>query len=269
MSSTQKIIKLNPTYKQYLWGGDKIRELLKREVPFSPVAESWEISTHPDGESVIAEGKHKGETLRGLLGELPVLVKYIDAKERLSVQVHPDEEYARLHENDSGKNEAWRVLAAEKNAFVYLGFKERVSPEAVRRAVKSGTVENLLNKIPVKAGDSFYIPAGTVHAIGAGCFILEIQQTSNITYRLYDWGRGRELHVEKALDVLDFNPWSKAGADKFFNREGGNIHFILVWSGEGEAVCGGEVRKVKAGETYLALGKNLTVTGCESVIINI
>ena len=138
------------------------------------------------------------------------MAKFIDAKENLSIQVHPTEAYARRHENDNGKNEMWYIVDAEADAFIYVGFNCNTSRKEVARRVKDGSIVEILNKIPVHKGDSFFIPAGTVHAIGAGCLICEIQQTSNVTYRLYDYGRldhdgkPRTLNVKKALDVLNY-----------------------------------------------------------------
>ena len=219
------MIRLNSIYKTMLWGGTKVRDVLHKDIgDLKKVAESWEVSTHPSGESIIASGEYAGKTLSefydtvgweyvGEYGEkhkrLPIMVKYIDAHENLSIQVHPGERYARKHEKDGGKNEMWYVLGADEGAYLYLGFNRDVSKAEVRRAVKDGTIESLLNKIPVKEGEVFYIPAGTVHAIGAGCLICEIQQTSDATYRLYDYGRlddngkPRQLHLKKAMDVLN------------------------------------------------------------------
>lgn len=221
-----EMIKLIPVFKDYIWGGTKIRDLLKKDTgEMEHVAESWEFSTHPDGQSVIANGKYAGKTLSeyfssigwkraGAYGEehkcLPFMVKFIDARENLSIQVHPTEAYAHRHENDNGKNEMWYIVDAEEDAFIYVGFNRDTNRKEVSRRVKEKSIEEILNKIPVRKGDSFFIPAGTVHAIGAGCLICEIQQTSNITYRLYDYGRlgadgkPRELNLKKALDVLNY-----------------------------------------------------------------
>ena len=221
-----ELIKLNPAFKDYIWGGTKIRDLLgKNTGAMQQIAESWEFSTHPDGQSVIASGKFAGKTLAeyfsaigwkkaGTYSEehkcLPFMAKFIDAKENLSIQVHPTEAYARRHENDNGKNEMWYIVDAEADAFIYVGFNCNTSRKEVARRVKDGSIVEILNKIPVHKGDSFFIPAGTVHAIGAGCLICEVQQTSNVTYRLYDYGRldhdgkPRTLNVKKALDVLNY-----------------------------------------------------------------
>ena len=199
------MIQLIPVYKQIIWGGTKIRDVLHKETgPLAKIAESWEVSTHRSGESTIGNGIFAGKTLGDYFEtvgwenigkyavkyrQLPVMIKYIDAEQNLSVQVHPGERYARKHAEDGGKNEMWYVLAADEGAFLYLGFNRDVTKQQVRKACKDGTVEGLLNRIPVKKGEVFYVPAGTIHAIGAGCLICEIQQTSDATYRLYDYGR--------------------------------------------------------------------------------
>ncbi len=219
------MILLKSIYRTMLWGGTKIRDVLHKDTgELKKVAESWEVSTHPGGQSIIASGEYAGKTLSefydtvgweyaGEYGEkhkrLPIMVKYIDAHENLSVQVHPGERYARKHENDGGKNEMWYILGADEGAFLYMGFNRDVTKTEVRRAVREGTIETLLNRVPVKEGEVFYIPAGTVHAIGKGCLICEIQQTSDATYRLYDYGRldengcPRQLHIKKAMEVIN------------------------------------------------------------------
>ena len=218
----EPFVKLLPVFKDYLWGGTKLKALYGARETI--VAEAWLLSAHPDGESLIAEGRYEGLTLREYLktedkqeGEekkgdeipFPILIKLIDAARTLSVQVHPDDDYARVHENDSGKNEMWLILEAEPGAYLYAGFSRDVTPEEVRRRVQDGTIEDVLHKIPTHAGDAVFIPAGTVHAIGAGNLILEVQQSSNATYRLYDYnrrgadGKLRPLHLNKALDVLN------------------------------------------------------------------
>ena len=220
------MIRLLPVFKDYIWGGTKIRDVLRKDTgSLDRIAESWEFSSHIEGQSIIAEGEYTGKTLSeyfaavgwsqtGGFGRthrnLPCMVKFIDACENLSIQVHPTENYARRHERDNGKNEMWYIMNAEEGAFIYVGFNKNTSRKEVMRRIRENTIEEILNKVPVHKGDSFFIPAGTVHAIGAGCFICEIQQTSNVTYRLYDYGRldrdgsPRPLQIKKALDVLDY-----------------------------------------------------------------
>lgn len=215
---------LRPAGKDYLWGGTRLNDDFAKGIPLEPLAETWECSTHPDGPSTVASGRFAGRPLPEVLrehpeflgthprtgAELPILIKLIDAKRDLSVQVHPDDAYARAHENGSlGKSEMWYVLDAAKNARLVYGFKHDMDRETLRRSVQNGTVEKYLQKVPVKKGDVFFIEAGRVHAIGAGALVAEIQQSSNLTYRLYDYdrvdkhGRRRELHLDKALAVAD------------------------------------------------------------------
>lgn len=225
---TESMIKLLPAYKDYLWGGTKLRDIYNKQCDYDVVAESWELSAHPAGQSIVASGKHKGKKFGDylkLIGKeslgwkcsplqnFPLLIKFIDAKGDLSVQVHPDDDYALENENEYGKNEMWYVIDSEPGAGLYVGFNRDVSKEEIEQRVKDNTIMDVLNFYPTKPGDVFFIPAGTVHAIGAGNLICEIQQSSNCTYRLYDYdrrdkfGNPRELHLQKALDVLDLKKY--------------------------------------------------------------
>lgn len=215
---------LKPTGKDYLWGGNRLNDDFAKDIDLCPLAETWECSTHPDGPSQVVSGEFAGMTLARVLkdhpdflgdhpkteGELPILIKFIDAKKDLSVQVHPTDEYAARYENGQmGKTEMWYVLDAAKDARLIYGFHHDADREAVRQSIADGTVEKYLQRVPIKKDDLFYIEAGTVHAIGAGALIAEIQENSNLTYRLYDYnrvdknGRKRELHVDKALEVAN------------------------------------------------------------------
>ncbi len=215
---------LKPAGKDYLWGGNRLNDDFSKEIALSPLAETWECSTHPDGPSIVAGGEHAGKTLTDLLrehpeylgshprrkGELPILIKLIDAKKDLSVQVHPDDAYAMEKENGSlGKTEMWYVLDAAKDAKLIYGFHHDMQKEALRKSLETGTVGKYLQKVPVKKDDVFLVEAGTVHGIGAGVLLAEIQESSNLTYRLYDYdrvdkdGKKRELHIQKALDVAN------------------------------------------------------------------
>ncbi len=214
---------LKPVGKDYLWGGSRLNDDFAKEIEMFPLAETWECSTHPDGESVVASGVYKGLKLGTVLenfpeylgthpvknGGLPILIKFIDAKKDLSVQVHPDDDYARENENGSlGKTEMWYVLDASKDAKLIYGFHHDMDKQTLRKSLYDGTIERYLKKVPIKKDDIFFIEAGHVHAIGAGALIAEIQESSNITYRMYDYkrvdknGNERELHIEKALDVV-------------------------------------------------------------------
>ena len=215
---------LKPAGKDYLWGGDRLNDDFSKELVLSPLAETWECSIHPDGQSMVASGKFQGMYLGDVLklhpeylgthpsamGDFPILVKLIDAKKDLSVQVHPNDEYAAIHEGGQrGKSEMWYVLDAAKDAKLVYGFHHDTNKEVVRKSIENGNIEKLLQKVNVHRDDVFYIEAGTVHAIGAGILIAEIQENSNLTYRLYDYnrtdknGEKRALHIDKALDVAN------------------------------------------------------------------
>lgn len=220
-------LKFTPVYQDYIWGGRNL-EKLGRSLPKGTVAESWEISAHPDGVSIIANGEFAGRPLPELLGkfgkeivgtrlpkiyiaQFPLLIKLIDANQQLSVQVHPDDRYARTHEGGYGKNEMWYIISADPGAAIIYDLLPGTSRESFREAVRENRIESCLKTIPVAAGDAFNIPAGMVHGLGAGILLAEIQQSSNLTYRLYDYNRAdaqgnrRPLHIEKALEVIDFN----------------------------------------------------------------
>jgi mannose-6-phosphate isomerase len=214
---------LTPVYKSHLWGGRRIATTYGRAVPLDRCGESWEVADRPEGVSVVANGPLAGATLRDLMARMgaalvgrpvgpaapfPLLIKIIDASERLSVQVHPDDESAARHGGEP-KTEAWYVLSATPDAAVYAGLAPGTDAARFAEALHAGRVENLLRRFPVAAGDAIFIPGGRVHAIGEGCLLLEVQQNSNTTWRVYDWGRvdrqtgqPRELHVEQAMKVI-------------------------------------------------------------------
>lgn len=230
-------LKFKPIYKTPLWGGDRIAGLPgRRNVP-SGCGESWEISTVEGNTSVVAEGPLKGNTLEELIevymGDLvgeqvyrkygnsfPLLVKIIDAADDLSVQVHPGDEYAAEHHGSYGKTEMWYVMEAEEGSEIINGFNTATTEEEVRTYINNETLPLLLNRVPAQKGDLHFIPSGRVHGIGKGVMLAEIQQASDITYRLYDWarkdgkGNSRPLHIERALDVLDFSSGCTAGHPK-------------------------------------------------------
>lgn len=226
---------LKPAAKDYLWGGSRLNDDFAKGIDMTPLAETWECSTHPDGPSVISSGEFEGMELAELLkrfpeflgthplsnpylqkGELPILIKFIDAKKDLSVQVHPDDAYARNVEHELfGKTEMWYVLDAAKDAKLVYGFYHDMDKEKLRSSLEQGTVEKYLQKVKVHKDDVFFIESGTVHAIGAGALIAEIQENSNLTYRMFDYNRRdkngnlRELHVDKALDVVNLKKSSE------------------------------------------------------------
>ncbi|MFG6328118.1 MAG: class I mannose-6-phosphate isomerase [Lachnospiraceae bacterium] len=223
---------LRPSGKDYLWGGSRLNDDFAKNIDLTPLAETWECSTHPDGPSFVDSGRFYGQTLSMVLeahpeylgthpctnGELPILIKFIDAKEDLSVQVHPDDSYARKYENgQSGKSEMWYVLDADKDAKLVYGLIHECDSQTVRNAIENGTIMGYLQKVPVKKDDLFFIEAGTIHAIGAGTLLAEIQENSNLTYRLYDYGRTgnngkkRCLHIDKALEVANLGRMAEPG----------------------------------------------------------
>lgn len=219
-----------PVLKHYLWGGRNLQKLGRDLPDRQQIAESWEISSHEDGLTVVSNGHFAGKTLPQLLkimgedlvgshnlwalerGIFPLMVKLLDAEHRLSVQVHPDDDYALKHEgNELGKAEMWIVLDAKPGAEVIFGFSQETAPEEFRQSISRGSLEAYLNHIPVQAGDHVCVPPGTLHAILEGVLIAEIQQNSNTTYRVYDWdrvdddGQPRALHMDQALDVIKFS----------------------------------------------------------------
>lgn len=216
---------LRPEGKDYLWGGTRLKSEYHKQIAMEPLAETWECSAHPDGPSMVANGLFAGMTLDKVLAThpeflgtkmdpeegLPILVKLIDAEKDLSVQVHPDDAYAKVHEHQNGKTEMWYVMDAKPGASLIYGFAHQVTPEILQQAVDTGTLAKHLQKVDVHKGDVFFMPAGTVHAIGAGILIAEIQENSNVTYRVYDYnrvdknGQKRELHFQKALEVMNMN----------------------------------------------------------------
>jgi mannose-6-phosphate isomerase len=218
-----------PVLKDYLWGGRNLERLGRNLPDEGVIAESWEIAAHEDGASVVKNGRFAGTSLTEIhaklgieltgrrctwaeeRGKFPLLIKLLDASRPLSVQVHPQDEYALAHEgNELGKTEMWVVLDAEPGAEVILGVKSGTTPDAFRQAISDGRLEPFLHYVAVQAGDHICVPAGSLHAIMGGLLIAEIQQNSNTTYRVYDWnragadGRPRTLHVDKALDVINF-----------------------------------------------------------------
>lgn len=213
---------LEPVYKDYIWGGTLLARRFGKGVGMPAVAESWELSTHRDGLTRLPDGQPLRDYLAehpgvggksvGQDGQLPILVKLIDAQKPLSVQVHPDDEYAGRTAGERGKTELWHVLDAAPGAFLYLGVNRPVTREELESRIRDNTVEEILCKVPVHPGESYFVPAGMLHAIGAGCLICEVQESSNLTYRVYDYGRvgadgkPRPLHIQDALAVVRLTP---------------------------------------------------------------
>jgi mannose-6-phosphate isomerase len=219
----------SPVFRDYIWGGRNLETILGREIPAGIVAESWEISGHPSSPTRVDNGPMAGKTLPEILellglalvgrrsqamlarGRFPLLIKLLDANKPLSVQVHPDDDYARQHENgELGKTEMWYILYAKPDAHLIYGLKAGVTPEKFYQSLEAGNLEACLHRLPVKAGDAVFIPAGSVHAILEGILLAEIQQNSDTTYRVYDWnrvgtdGKPRPLHIDQAMDVINF-----------------------------------------------------------------
>lgn len=308
-----KPFKLTPVFKDYIWGGTKLCTKYNKKTDISPVAESWELSCHKDGCSIADGGDYDGQTLDAIIkrnpeilgtyckdGELPVLIKLIDARDNLSVQVHPTDIQANDWEGQNGKTEMWYVIEAEKGAKITYGVSSDISKDALKKAIKEKTVETFLNTVPTKKGDVFFVDAGTIHAIGKGNLIAEIQQNSNVTYRLYDYGRvdkngkERELHIEKGIKTSDCTPVKirktpncsdgtrllgsckyfavkevKVSGSKTFVADEKSYHAVIVTEGNVEISCHGFCEKVYAGETVFipALVGEYTLTGEATVLI--
>ncbi len=271
-----EIVRMEPAFKDNLWGGTRLRDVYGKKCDYDIVAESWELSTHKAGQSIVATGKNKGLMLgeyinrfgRGILGwkcdpyeRFPLLIKFIDSRESLSIQVHPGDDYALQKEDEYGKNELWYVVDCEPESYLYCGFSRDTDEAEVRRRIEDGTLTEILNKIPVKKGDSYFIENGTVHAIGPGVLICEIQQSSNVTYRLYDYqrrdkyGELRELHIDKAMEVTNFHEKDMEAAKTMeckyfsieksvfdgevsFNLDGSSFRAFVVLEGSGQVSCG-------------------------------
>ena len=289
------LLKLAPSYKDYLWGGHRLVDEYNKQYDGEILAESWELSCHPDGPSTIMNGKYKGKTLqeyidaegKKVLGDncrrfrdFPILTKFIDAKDNLSIQVHPDNRYALKNEGQYGKTEMWYVMDAKPGAYLYYGFSREVSVEEFERRIEEDTLLEVLNAVPVQKGDVLFIESGTIHAIGKDILIAEIQQNSNVTYRVYDYGRvgkdgkKRDLHIEKALAVTNRVPILKskssyphiADCDYFtvdkLNLDGAMMKkmegtvtdksfvSVLILDGEGMISCQGEALPYQKGDSF-------------------
>lgn len=311
------ILKLKPSCKDYLWGGHRLVEEYGKEYDGDVLAETWELSCHPDGPSYITNGKYAGKTLNQYIEEegkevlgthcrrfrdFPILTKFIDARDNLSIQVHPDNRFALKNEGQYGKTEMWYVMDAEKDAFLYYGFKKEISKEEFAKRIREDTLLEVLNAVPVHKGDVLFIESGTIHAIGKDILIAEIQQNSNVTYRVYDYGRvgkdgkKRDLHIEKALAVTNRVPIVRDGSsyphvadcDYFtvdkLNLDGnimkkleGNVSetsfaSILLLDGKGTISSQGETLEFERGDSFfLSAGSGAyTMEGsCDALITTI
>lgn len=221
-------LQFDPILKDRIWGGTKLKTDFNKPITSETTGESWELSTVSGDVSVISNGEYKGKSLTELIKsfpeeilgaeaykkygtEFPLLFKFLDARDDLSIQVHPNDELAKKRHNSFGKTEMWYVMQADENARIIVGFKEKSSKEEYLQKLEEKSLLSILKEVPVKKGDVFFLETGTIHAIGAGIVIAEIQQTSDITYRVYDWdrvdaeGKSRELHIELALDAINYN----------------------------------------------------------------
>lgn len=279
------ILKLKPACKDYLWGGRRLAEEFGIDCDKKILAEAWMLSCHPDGSSTI-----DGETLpdyiarhgKKILGtncrhfrDFPLLIKFLDARENLSVQVHPSDEYALAHEGQLGKTEMWYILDAEANSVVYCGFKKKISREEFKARIKNNSLVEVLNAVPACRGDVIFIPAGTIHAVGRGVVLAEVQQNSNVSYRIHDYGRGRPLHIAQALDVTNLEPVPLRGENyphlaacdyfvvdkltldgKILSEARGVVDektflSVLILGGEGKIFCGEEEIFYRKGDSLM------------------
>lgn len=298
--------KFEPLLKQTLWGGDRIipfKHLTSQSLPFTDnIGESWEISGVKGSETIVAEGEHKGKSLNELVRELkgklvgqenylrfgdefPLLIKFIDAHQDLSIQVHPNDEVAIRHGKPHGKTEMWYTLDSSPGAILYNGLKQQITPEKYKQMVENDTITDALARHEVHEGDVFFIPAGRIHSIGAGCFVTEIQQTSDVTYRIYDFkrkdknGNYRELHTTEAAESIDYTVLDNYRTDyKLSKNEGIQViscpHFttavydltepmtldyseldsfviLIAVKGQGTLFCNGEETSFEMGDTVL------------------
>lgn len=292
-----KPIKLAPVFKEIIWGGNRLKEEYNKKSDLSNIAESWELTARPDGMNTIVGGEYDGMTLEEYIKEngesvvsnipqpfFPLLIKFIDAQDNLSVQVHPDDEYGLANANSLGKTEMWYIIDAKPGAQLVYGLKPNVTNDDFKKAIEDGKVEEMLNYVDVKKGDVFFIPSGLVHAIGSGILLAEIQQNSNITYRVYDYnrvgkdGKPRELHVNDALNVIvnrsqdeidkirfstNVKNNNTLASCEYFNVEKFNIDgscefstnaesfaSLLSLDGKGEIVFNDEIFSFEKGDSY-------------------
>ncbi|MBQ4494228.1 MAG: class I mannose-6-phosphate isomerase [Selenomonadaceae bacterium] len=279
------ILKLKPACKDYPWGGRRLAEEFGIEYDKKILAEAWVLSCHPDGASTLEGGgtladyiKQHGTEILGTncrrFQDFPILIKFIDAKENLSVQVHPPDDYALANEGQLGKREMWYVLDADKDSVLYCGFNKKISRDEFTARIKDNSLIEVLNPIHAKKGDVIFIPPGTVHAIGGGILTVEIQTNSNVTYRIYDYGRNRPLHISQALAVTNFNPVNVRAENyqhlvacdyfvvdklvldgKFLSEAGGTVDektflSVVILDGAGKISCGDEELNYRKGDSF-------------------
>lgn len=298
------LLKLKPVKKQIMWGGEKLSRFYGIGEKGENIAEAWELTCRGDGDNVISGGEYDGRLFSEYLSEhpasvgsdfsgdrFPLLIKLIDARADLSIQVHPDDGYAAEHTDDYGKTEMWYIVEADEGAHIIYGMKKDYTRRELTEAIEKGTLEDCMNYVPVKAGETYFIPSCKVHAICSGILIAEIQQNSNITYRVYDYNRRgkdgqlRQLHVEQALDCIERFDENKikntpsgdciasceyftvrvlnvTGEEKVSVTEKSFVHFLCI-EGEGEMLRGDEKMSIKKGESVFA-----PASSCEVKIVS-
>ncbi len=287
---------LKPACKESIWGGTNLKKRFHKEYPGDVISESWELSVHPAGLSFAATGPFQGSPLADLIRDpailgrfaancpvFPLMIKWIDSQRPLSIQVHPDNAYAMAHENDMGKTEMWYIIDCEPGAYLYYGFTHVISREEFARRIQDNSLLDVVKKVPVQKGDVFFIPSGTLHAIGPGILLAEVQQSSNVTYRIYDYGRldadgkPRQLHVEKALEVTNLAPAVQTAptpiplsceadtllaccpyfavvrqsvrAPRQSSGDGNSFHALMCVAGNGQMDLADEILSIPAGAT--------------------
>lgn len=287
------IFKLKPTCKNYLWGGERLAKEFNIQSDEKILAEAWLLSCHSDGLSEIITGEFAGKTLREYLQteNFPILIKLLDVHDKVSIQVHPDDKFALAHENQLGKDEFWYIVDAAPDAYIYYGFKREISKEEFLQRVHENNLAEVLNKIPVHKGESYFINSGTLHAAGNGVLIAEVQRNSNITYRIYDYdrvdaqGNKRALHIDKALEVLNFSPTVNP---KFFNHLASCKYFtvdkinlrgeftstvdknfisVIILSGAGKIVCNNIELDFVKGDSIFISGGAYKISGAGDLLI--
>ena len=301
MEETKKYepLRLKPCLRSYLWGGTRLREEYHKTGE-GVIAESWELSVRADGQTYIDSGEYCGESLADVLradpvgmagtrcgiAPFPLLIKLIDAQKDLSVQVHPSDASACREKGEQGKTEMWYVVDCRPESTLFLGFSRAVTPDELRRRAKDGTICEVLNRVAVHPGDVFFVRPGTVHAIGAGILVAEIQQNSDTTFRVYDYnrlgadGKPRQLHLERAAEVMNYAPMHRAadtlppcppdGVQEVLTCEYFRVTHLMCVHGEWNIVCGGKVYPFRQGDSYFlpaALGE-YAVEGGGSLVLS-
>lgn len=287
---------LKPSCKDSIWGGTKLKKRFHKEHSVDIISESWELSVHPAGLSLAASGPNRSVPLAELIKNpavtgnfaasftvFPLMIKWIDSQLPLSIQVHPDNDYAMAHEQDMGKTEMWYIIDCEPDSYLYYGFSKEISREEFAHRIADDTLLEVVRKVPVKKGDVFFIPSGTLHAIGPGILLAEVQQSSNVTYRIYDYGRldtdgkPRQLHVEKAVDVTKLIPITESSpiplplscpqdellascpyfavirqqitSPRQYNGDAGSFHALMCVEGQGVLQTVSETLTIPSGAT--------------------